>query len=75
MKKTYMSPSIETLQVRTMGMIAGSGIAVTLDDTTIGDLGFGGVDVSGTLDPSAHEGGLFDDDNSFDFDFVDGTVE
>ena len=70
MKKTYIAPDVQTLVVRTIGMIASSNSITTTGDSFVDDLGgLGGVDVSGTLDPSAHEGGLFDEDNSFDMDF------
>ena len=50
MKKVYFAPQTEILEYMTEEMIAASG--VTTDDETF-DIGFGGIDIEGDLDPES----------------------
>lgn len=50
MKKTYMTPNMEVLEMDTMTLLAGSGVT-----STDPEIGFGGIDNEGNLDPSAPE--------------------
>lgn len=47
-KNTYMAPSMQTVEVRTRGILAASGVS---SDGIL----YGGVDVDGLLDPAAPE--------------------
>ena len=45
-KKEYMTPDMEVMEIKTMTLLAGSGVTST-------DIDFGGIDEGGTLDPDA----------------------
>ena len=49
-KKEYMTPSMELIDMDALTLLAGSGV-------TSDDIGYGGVDENGELDPSAPLGG------------------
>ena len=60
MKKTYLTPEVQTMHVRTITMIAASGGTINSDLLT--DVTYGGVDENGEMEPSARRGSIWDDD-------------
>ena len=48
-KKEYMTPDMEVMEIKTMTLLAGSGV-------TSEDIDFGGIDEGGSLDPAAPPG-------------------
>ncbi len=61
MKKTYRQPVTETVSTEPQQLLAGSGVEGKLGDTL--EIGFGGVDEDGLIDPSANSFGGWDDDS------------
>ena len=63
MKKTYMTPEVLTMNVRTMTMIAASD---SINSGLMEDVTFGGTDEEGTKDPSARRFSVWDDEEEED---------
>lgn len=59
MKKTYITPCVQTVSVRVMTMIAASD---SINSDYLDDVSYGGVDEDGTIDPSSRRGSIWDDD-------------
>jgi hypothetical protein len=64
MKKTYITPEVLTMNVRTMTLL-GNSDAIN-GDTLQGMGGYGGVDEEGTKDPSARRFSVWDDEEEED---------
>ena len=64
MKKTYMTPEVLTMNVRTTTLM-GNSDAIN-SDTLEGMGGYGGVDEEGTKDPSARRFSVWDDEEEED---------
>jgi hypothetical protein len=47
-KKEYMTPTMDVVEIEKVTLLAGSGV-------TSDEIGFGGIDEEGTLDPAAPE--------------------
>lgn len=52
MKKAYLTPSLMVVEIRYGHLLSVSGksVLIQLDDTEI-DMGFGGIDEDGTIEP------------------------
>lgn len=48
-KKEYLTPDLQVIEIEKMALLAGSGIVSDLD------IGYGGLDEGGSLDPDAPE--------------------
>lgn len=59
MKRTYMTPCVQTVSVRAMTMIAASD---SINSDYLDDVSYGGVDEDGTMEPSSRRGSIWDDD-------------
>ena len=62
MKKTYFPPKIETEVITGLTLlqkVSGGGVTGIMDDSM--EIGFGGVDEDGDLDPSSNGFGGWDD--------------
>jgi len=59
MKKTYMKPETQTVNVRPMTMIAASD---SINSDQLEGVTYGGVDEEGNLDPSSRRISVWDDD-------------
>ena len=64
MKKTYITPEVLTMNVRTTTLM-GNSDAIN-SDTLEGMGGYGGVDEEGTKDPSARRFSVWDDEEEED---------
>ena len=64
MKKTYMTPEVLTMNVRTTTLM-GNSDAIN-SDTLEGMGGYGGVDEEGTKDPAARRFSVWDDEEEED---------
>ena len=59
MRKTYIRPLTEIVSTEPLHLLAGSGVEGKLGDTL--EIGWGGVDEEGSVDPSANSFGGWDD--------------
>lgn len=63
MKNTYFPPKIEIEVITGLTLlqtVSGSGVTGVMDDAL--EIGYGGVDEEGSLDPSSNGFGCWDDD-------------
>lgn len=61
MKKTYIAPIIEIEEAETQQLLAGSGVIGKMGETS--EIGWGGVDEDGSLDPSSNQYDGWDDES------------
>lgn len=59
MKKIYMAPSVQTMSVCPMMMIAASD---SITSESLPDVTYGGVDEDGEMIPSSRRGSIWNDD-------------
>lgn len=62
MKKTYMKPETQTVNVRPMTMIAASD---SINSDQLEGVTYGGVDEEGELDPASRRANDWDDEEDF----------
>ncbi len=61
MKKTYTTPEITVEEMGHILLAGSQGVQGLMDDKL--EIGYGGVDETGSLDPSANRFGGWDDDS------------
>ena len=63
MKKTYMTPEVLTMNVRTTTLMGNSN---AINGDTLQGVTYGGIDEEGTKDPSARRFSVWDDEEEED---------
>ncbi len=61
MRKTYMKPSVREYVTVRPELLSGSGVKSNAPT----DIGYGGVDTDGTMEPSARQYNLWDDEEDY----------